>query len=398
MLLCREVSVPVFQQPGCPALSHPISLFGSKTMTVRLLLAVTIAIGCLPGLLRAEPAFRTDGGDEKLPWFQLKPGEFPPEGSAHHLAGELIALDHVNRAGMLRWDRDASQTEFDRAHPFTMLPYGSLRYHGALAELRDIPIGTHLHGQFYFDEKAGKDGKGAFTQALRLEDDFSFDTHRQRQWRVDGIALDKGTLTVTLIGPADDQADARATVFRIDPSTRVWKGRCIGALSDLAVGQTVLVNLTVCTILAPGRCTEIWLDQDSRQVATAHQLAVHHRYLREHGLACIVDEVDNQQQIVTATLFDGFDPALLVDFKENGGLTAAVAEERLRTYDQGGDSANGPILQVTQGPTAPGSSGIRIRFKPALFLEGHRPGRILRLFGTGWRVDSLPFEEQAYDH
>jgi hypothetical protein len=42
-------------------------------------------------------SFRTDGGDEKLPWFQLKPGEFPPDGSAHSIAGELIALDHINR-------------------------------------------------------------------------------------------------------------------------------------------------------------------------------------------------------------------------------------------------------------------------------------------------------------
>ena len=30
-----------------------------------------------------------------------------------------------------------------------MLPYGSVRYRGGAATLRDIPIGTHLHGWFY---------------------------------------------------------------------------------------------------------------------------------------------------------------------------------------------------------------------------------------------------------
>ena len=32
-------------------------------------------------------------------------------------------------------------------HPFAMLPYGIVRYHGAPADLRDIPLGTVLHVQ-----------------------------------------------------------------------------------------------------------------------------------------------------------------------------------------------------------------------------------------------------------
>jgi len=71
------------------------------------------------------PPFRKDGGDEKLPWFQLKPGEFPPDGAAHEISGELIGVDPVARSGTLRGDRNDSQRtdDYDAALPFTQLPY-----------------------------------------------------------------------------------------------------------------------------------------------------------------------------------------------------------------------------------------------------------------------------------
>src|SRR6188768_1099261 len=105
--------------------------------------------------LAAEP-------EKKPAPYQVQPGQFPPENSSHYLAGEMIQMDHVNRTGQLRPDRRDNQRtdDYDRALLFTMLPYGTLRYHGAPAELRDIPIGTHLHGEFYWDPKGDKDGKG----------------------------------------------------------------------------------------------------------------------------------------------------------------------------------------------------------------------------------------------
>ena len=83
------------------------------------------------------------------------------EGSAHAVAGELIALDPLNRTGVLRPDRTDAQRvdDFDIPLPFSMLPFGSISYHGAPAELRDVPIGTHLHGAFYLGEKADPNGK-----------------------------------------------------------------------------------------------------------------------------------------------------------------------------------------------------------------------------------------------
>ena len=56
------------------------------------------------------PTFRTDTSeDDKLPWYQLVDGEFPPKGSSHYFAGELIEVDHVNRTGTLRIDRTDKQ-------------------------------------------------------------------------------------------------------------------------------------------------------------------------------------------------------------------------------------------------------------------------------------------------
>ena len=343
-------------------------------------------------------SFRTDGGDEKLPWFQLKPGEFPPDGSAHSIAGELIALDHINRTGVLRQDRtDAiSRSHWDEPLSFTMLSFGSVSFHGAPAEVRDIPIGTHLHGQFYFEEKAGKDGKGAFTKAIRIEDDFSYFARQQRLWRVDAVDLAKGTMTVTGVCADGSQPDGKPTALVVNAATRVWKGRAIGSLADLAPGQSVLADLTLCTLKGPGRCTDIWLDAESREVAAAHQLEVHRQFQHEHGLPGWVADVDNQRGIVTMALFAGFDPKLMEDFTVDGPVSSAVSEDSLRTYDQGSDRMRGDIVEIQNAPPGPGDSGIRIKFKTVTLLEGHRPKKILRLFSGKWKADDIPKEERLY--
>ena len=324
---------------------------------------------------------------------------FRTEGSAHYIGGELTTLpDHLNRTGVLRIDRDDTQrrSEWDRPLPFTLLPYGSIGYHGAPAELRHIPIGTHLHGQFYI-EKVKKDGKGIFNLAIRLEDDFTYFVRQGRTWRVDAVNAEKQSITVTGVGPSKDQADSKAAEYIVGPSARIWKGRSIGQFADITPGQNVLMNLTVCTLKGPGRCTDVWLDPESRDVATAHQLEVHRRFQREHGLAGWVEEVDNKQGIVTMTFFDGFDPKLLEFFPLNENVAAAVAENSLRTYDQINDVMRGPILEVQKASISPATAGVRIKFKPRTLLEGYRPQRIIRLFSGSWKVDDLPKEERLYD-
>jgi hypothetical protein len=368
------------------------------------------------------------GADE--PPFQLQPGEFPPPDKAREISGELIALDHLNRSGMLRVDRTDAQRrgDWDLPLPFVLLPYGSLSYHGAPAELRDIPIGTHLHGQFFTDAALAKElrsklttvdsrvcAEADFCRAFRLEDDFSWAARMPRAWRIDAIDLEKNTLTA--IGVTAGKDDPKPTIFQLAPSTRIWRERGFGALTDLVVGQSVLINLTVVTLKGPGRCTDIWLDAESRGLAAAQQTEVHRQFIREHGLPGMIDEVDNAAGIVSVTLFAGFDPKLMEDFP-NGemmaaaakgppfvpgpglvdpvAVTAAVTEENLRTWDQINDRKAGPLVEVQSVPAGPGNSGVRIKFKPAVLLEGFRPKRIVRLWCSKWKVDDLPREERMY--
>jgi hypothetical protein len=325
-----------------------------------------------------------------------KPGEFPPEGAAREISGELIGLDHVNRTGTLRPDRtDAQRTDdYDIAAPFALLPYARTMFHGAYAELRDVPLGTHLHGLFFVSELPAKNRKPVFDRVLRFEDDFSRFTRLKRSWRVDAVEVEKGKLTVT--GVTEEVADPKPVVFQIGPATRVWKGAGFGTLKDLAPGQRILANLTVCTLKGPGRAVDLWLDEESRALATKRQFEVHKLWQREHGLGCWIESVDNAAGSVTVALFDGADPALLKEIRVKEHVAAAVAEESLRTWDQVNDVRRGPVLEIKTVAPLPGDSGLRVTFKPSALLEGYRPKRYLRLFAGGWRVDDLPREERVY--
>ena len=119
-------------------------------MKSRDLLLSALALCILSSTVNGQLSTAAESGEP----YQLKPAVFPPAGTSHAIAGELIALDHVNRTGTLRPDRTDAQRRGDWDLPlhFTLLPYGSLRYHGAPAALKDIPLGTHLHGEFYVGE------------------------------------------------------------------------------------------------------------------------------------------------------------------------------------------------------------------------------------------------------
>ena len=335
--------------------------------------------------------------DNPPAWTRAVPGEFPAAGTAREISGELIGLDHVNRTGTLRVDRNDSQRtdDYDAAMPFTLLPYAKTMFHGSYAELRDVPIGTHLHGQFFVSDAPGKNQKPVFNRALQLEDDFSRFARLKKFWRVDAVEIDKHKLTVTGVGD-NDAADAKPTIFQIGPATRVWKGNGAGTLKDLAPGMKILANLTVCTLKGPGRCTDLWLDDESRALARQRQLEVHKLWQREHGLGCWIDAVDNKAGTVTVTFFDAADPSLIKEFKVKDGVGASVAEESLRTYDQNNDTRRGDVLEIKSVPSVPGSSGVQVTFKPNPLLEGYRPKRYLRVFYGTWRIDDLPREERLY--
>lgn len=132
--------------------------------------------------------FRTDTANGHLPWYEPRDDEFPPAGASHAISGELIQVEPWLRHGILRPDRtnDQSRAFIDLPLAFSLLPYGSVWHLGAPAALRDMPIGTHLHGEFFWNSTSENDPKlktltsdrriatfFPFDRMLRLEDDFS---------------------------------------------------------------------------------------------------------------------------------------------------------------------------------------------------------------------------------
>ncbi|MFM7056675.1 MAG: hypothetical protein ACKO2P_07095 [Planctomycetota bacterium] len=408
-------------------------------------LAVAVAaswlMGCLSATAQSLAPFRTDAQgaysaaelrtlaskdrDSVPQWYQLVDGRFPPEGSAHKISGELIRIDHPERRFHLRVDRDDSQSagHLDLPIDVTMLPYGSIWYHGAPAALQDIPIGTHVHGLFYHRSPTdttpppanlhmhGRQSKEVdFNRCIRLEDDFSHDTRQSRLWKISTVDLKSMKLTAQLVRGGESSGDPR--IFDLQLSTVVRQGRSFAELDALQPGQQVLFNLTWATLFGSGRLLEIWLDDDSRRFSSTQQTRRHHDHIRERGLPGWIESVDDAAEIVTITFFDTFDPALFEDIKRiheppigwplirepKDALapkgTIAVARESLLTFDPLNDRHGGSILKTEKLSPQPGDSGVRIHVQCDLLLEGYRPRRIVRFFPAAWPVKFPPLEER----
>ncbi len=392
-------------------------------------------------LLHAEsPKFRTDadgpvkaGDKRKAPkdrkpgdppeWFQLVEGQFPPEGSAHAATGELIHVEHLDRQFQIRVDRNDSQERgiWDLPLDATLLPYGSVWYQGAPAALQDIPLGTHLHGLFYLTDPEDKTPlpdtwykrktpEWEFRRCLRIEDDYSFHARQKQLWKIDSVDLTTKKLTATLQDKGKPSGQPK--LFDLLSSTRVFKGQGIADLKALQAGQTILFNLTWVTLYGPGRITDVWLDEPARALVTANQLERHRNYIRERGLPAWVTEVDDEQQFVTVMFFGNVDPKLFDELKTKdpnlpppkdgspppveprGGL--AVARDTLMTYDPVNDRKTGSVLEVKKVPVEPGSSGVQMKIKMDMMLEGYRPKRIVRFYPETWKVIALPKEEEYF--
>ncbi len=352
-----------------------------------------------------------------------KAGEFPPPESSHYLTGELVFVDHVNRMAAIRLAGDGVSYRYHRApsHQFAMLPFGSLRYHGAAANLRDIPIGTNLHGYFYLPPRGNqqiplplvKDPnakyRSKYTHAISLEDDVSFYQRQGRLWKIEAIDLEARTLDVVSNGGNDkakskDGLTGKQTFF-IDESTRVWKGRNFAELEDVAIGQGVQLNLTWSPKWEYGQyhCLDIWTDAASLQVAAERQRRVHVRHMKTRWLPGWVDSVKHTgggKGTVTLTLFGGMDETLYADFfGPKSTMKLAPAEWTLRSWWQDHDGINaatylGPIEVTRKENPPPGSSGIQITLSPSTILEGFRPGRIVRIRHREWPNVKLPPEER----
>ena len=284
----------------------------------------------------------TEANTEKSP----RLGVFPSKGSGIQVHGDLVVSDSVNRRGALREKRSTPR------HYFAMLPYGMVWYHGAPADIRDLPPDIHMHGQFLLpmegEEKTIplsdnliKDHKNLrYNHAILLEDDMSFYSRRGRSWKVIGFEQGGGPaprlkLSVEPVGPEIEGGINKSTLFDIDDSTRIWQKRQLVSREAIKSGQLIQVNLTWGPFDSLAT-TDVWLDKESLEASREIQRNRHLKHIRSRFLPGWVDEVKNDDSgggEVTVTFFGGMDPSLYSDIRKSQKVKICNAENTLRTWN-----------------------------------------------------------------
>jgi hypothetical protein len=372
--------------------------------------------------------------------FRPEAGKFPPLEKALAYRGELVFVDHANRRGSLRIE--GAGTYFRNApHPFAMLPYGVIRYHGAPAELRDIPLGTVLHVRAFLppdpkisavpvlpinnrQNNAGYSGAGtapAENHVLLLEDEPSACLREGMVWKLKEVDVqNKGGMIVASREPkqgGDGKASDEKVTF--DAATRIWRGReCLTIEEFIAEkawpasgkkslgGQAVLLGITWRPtpdgVFTRFHVSDIWLDEAAILRAARLQTELHKAFIRSRWMPGWIDSVEYGKfgrATVTATLFGGMDLSLYADFKKGAPAMMNAAENTLKhvhgAYGPAHMASRGTIQEVVKTNAEPplGSSGIQIRFETDLIIEGIRPGRIVRIRPGTWPVVQPPREE-----
>lgn len=374
-----------------------------KTYAWLSVIVFTLTLLVLNCTILAEEKVSVDVAKAHVP----KPGIFPPIGAGIHYNGDLVISDPMNRRGALRKSQHALR------HYFAMLPYGMVWYHGAPADIRDIPLGTHLHGRFMLplegEEKTislkenlvKRTPTLRFNHAILLEDDASFYSRRGRSWKVLGFEQGAGPaprlkLSVEPVGPEIEGGINKPALFDIDDSTRVWKNRQLVDKDQIEPGQEVQVNLTWGPFDSLAT-TDVWLDDESLMACREIQRQRHLRLIRSRFLPGWVDDVKNFDTgggEITVTLFGGMDPVLYKEIKHNKSVKICDAANTLRTWSYHQEySVHGQTVEWTETDNPPlGSSGFQLRMKLSQMLEGFRPGRIVRLKGP-WTYVLLPADE-----
>jgi len=336
--------------------------------------------------------FRTDWANRQLPWYQVRPLEFPPHHSDHRVGGELVAADYIHRSGVMRMDGTGELV------PFTLPPYGSVYYLNAEADLRDVPIGTFF--LFFLNQ----DAQGAFSALATMQDEYTMMANHGFSYRITGLNLDSHKVLVAKQKNGEHPEDVGRNELIVDEHTRVWKGEQQVALKDLALGDTILVELTGSAAQHPRRCTDIWIGAETQKLATERQRRRHVAFLRERGLPAWIDRVDGR--LLTVTLFSSEPASLQGLFKDEGidaavwakehrPITVVVANEHLRSYWPPVTRRGASVRELQAAPTdCYGCSGVRWVIEVDALLEGFRAGRNVRLFvQPSWPVKDMPFGE-----
>lgn len=343
-----------------------------------------------------------------------EPSQFAPQDRSKYLAGELVFIDPVNRRGGIRLDGDKTgRYHTGPLHYFALLPYGMVWHNGAMAEIRDIPIGTHVHGYFFLPPKGEEDTipplpedqqnfQVQHNHAILLEDDFSFYQRRGQAWKVVSVDAETEKIRVTPTGTMAKDGINTAYTFDINTISRVWKNRRLSDLKDIADDTIVQFNLTWSQGWRDREFTvsDIWLDDESRNFATELQQRRHLRYQRQRWVPGWIDDVEHFDfggGMLTLTFFD-VDPLLIDDFRKEqaDGFGVACAEKTLRTWFHRADKKIGKVVEWKEDKDSPlGSSGVQVRLKFTELLDGYRPGACVRMKCLSWKFVTMPPEERV---
>ena len=393
---------------------------------------------------------RTKNQEPGTEVFRPEAGKFPPLNKAYSYRGELVFVDHANRRGSIRVAGTGKLYRND-PHPFAMLPYGMVRYHGAPADLRDVPLGTVMHVRAFLppdpktsavpvlpaDNKtmdAGHyRGTGIFpaeNHVLLLEDEPSHCLREGIVWKLQEVEMNgsEGTIIASCEPKQGDGSKATGEKLTFDAATRIWRGReRIGVATLIAEeawpssgkknlgGQPVLLGITWRP--APGdglsgaftrfHISDIWLDDDAIQDAAHFQTETHKVFIRSRWMPAWVDAVEYGKfgcATVTATLFGGMDASLYADFRKDVQAQMNGSENTLKHagghYGPGHIASNGRITDIAKatGEIPLGSSGIQIKFETDLIIEGIRPTRVVRVRPESWPKMQVPREEYVNDN
>lgn len=401
---------------------------------LRLLVSITFALALVSssGVASDEP-------------FRPEAGKFPPLEKAHTCRGELIFVDHPNRRCSVRLQGSGMFFRND-PHPFAMLPYGMVRYHGAPADLRDVPLGTVVHLRSYLPpdpktssvpvlpvDNKNKDanhnrGAGiapAENHVLLMEDEPSYCLREGMVWRLKEVTLQNNAGSLIAIRELRTGGDGKATPesMTFDSATRFWRGREVLLLDDIVAegtwpaegkkslnDQTVLLGITWKPtpdgVFTRFHVSDVWLDDESMQRASRVQTEVHKAFVRSRWMPAWIDSVEYGKfgnATVTATLFGGMDESLYADFRKDAPAMINAVENTLKhthgAYSPAHMASRGSIIEVIRlpGEIPLGSSGIQIRFQTDLIIEGIRPGRVVRIRPDAWPVVTVPREEYLND-
>lgn len=341
------------------------------------------APGVSVGMEEAEHyPYRTDFANEQLPWYQLKPGVFPPLRSHHLVDGELLKVDATHRSGQFRTDRTGELVNF------TMPPYGSILYLNSAADLRDLPLKTRYHFYLY------QDALGSFTRAVVIMDEFSRLVGDKRTYRLEQALLeDNKIILASLQGLIKNEKDALYRPpdvgrgeFPIGDHTRVWKNNERVALSDLAVGDELLVNLTGRTASNRSRCSEIWIGAKTHELVTARQRAKFHDAVKEDGFAGWIENIAGKELTIAFFVGPGDEfQTLFHDGPVGRKLRITRANDDLVADDTTTGTMNfkSSVLSGLH-PGTYGCRGTRWIVESEQLPKSYRPGQVVRVFDPAW--------------